>query len=41
MIEQQMRTLDHAQRKQRVHDLYGRSDYRFGAEVVPKLWLDN
>lgn len=69
LIEQQMRTLDRAQRKQQiydiqryladqmyyvpgpvnyrtagfppyVHDLFPRSDYGFGAEVVPKLWLD-
>jgi peptide/nickel transport system substrate-binding protein len=69
MIEQQMRTLDHAQRKQQIYDiqrylgdqmyyvpgavnyrsagstpyikgLFGRSDYGFGAEVVPKLWID-
>lgn len=68
MIEQQMRTLDHAERKKQifdiqrylgeqmyyppgvanyrnagftaqVHDLYPRSDYGFGAEVVPKVWL--
>ena len=68
MIEQQMRTLDRAERKKqifeiqrylaeqmyyppgvapyrtagftpRVHDLSPRSDYGFGAEVVPKLWL--
>lgn len=68
MIEQQMRTLDRAQRKAQiydiqrylaeqmyyvpsvinyrtagfapqVHDLFPRSDYGFGAEVVPKLWL--
>ncbi|HEX8966244.1 MAG TPA: ABC transporter substrate-binding protein, partial [Chloroflexota bacterium] len=68
MIEQQMRTLDRAQRKQQIydiqryladqmyyvpgvvnyraagytpqiHDLFPRSDYGFGAEVVPKLWI--
>jgi ABC-type transport system substrate-binding protein len=68
MIEQQMRTLDRAERKKQiydiqryladqmyyppgvapyrtaaltpqVHDLFPRSDYGFGAEVVPKLWL--
>ena len=22
-----------------VHDLFPRSDYGFGAEIVPKLWL--
>jgi peptide/nickel transport system substrate-binding protein len=68
MIDQQMRTLDRAERKKQiydiqrylaeqmyyppgvapyrtagftpqVHDLFPRSDYGFGAEVVPKLWL--
>ena len=68
MIEQQMRTLDRAERKKQmydiqrylaeqmyyppgvapyrtagftpqVHDLFPRSDYGFGAEIVPKLWL--
>jgi ABC-type transport system substrate-binding protein len=23
-----------------VHDLFARGDYGFGAEIVPKLWLD-
>jgi peptide/nickel transport system substrate-binding protein len=69
MIEQQMRTLDRAERKKQIYDiqryladqmyyppgvanyrtaaftpsvrdLFPRSDYGFGAELVPKLWLD-
>ncbi|MBV9580860.1 MAG: hypothetical protein JO057_19940, partial [Chloroflexi bacterium] len=68
MIDQQMRTLDHNQRKQqiydiqrylvdqmyyvpgvvnyrtagytpRMHDMYPRSDYGFGAEIAPKVWI--
>ncbi len=68
MIEQQMRTLDHDQRKQQIfdiqryladqmyyvpgivnyrtagytpqmHDMYPRSDYGFGAEIAPKVWI--
>ena len=68
MIEQQMRTLDRAERKKQIYDIqrhladqmyyptgvapyrtagltpqvrdfYPRSDYGFGAELLPKLWL--
>ena len=68
MIEQQMRTLDRAERKKQifdiqrylgeqmyyppgvapyrtagyapqVHDLFPRSDYGFGAELAPKVWI--
>ncbi len=68
MIDRQMRTLDHAQRKQQIfdiqryladqmyyvpgivnyrtagfspqmHDMYPRSDYGFGAEIAPRVWI--
>jgi len=69
MIEQQMKTLDRAQRKQQIFDIqrylaeqmyypphaasmrsaglqptikdfFPRSDYGFGAELAPKVWID-
>jgi len=68
MIEQQMRTLDRADRKKQIYDIqryladqmyyrrrnerargrfapyvkdfFPRSDFGFGAELVPKLWID-